>query len=150
LCHECVQILCCAISARKAAIQKIFKNHSWVMFCCRRKLYMHWKYDSQFCLFSSFRVRLLDDTLRFRNCGARKPSVGQFGHIQTKAYVGLFQLYPTSLPCHSRRHVEKPRRIQLRSPNIRFGITSTMYTSITTTKDIKHSFTHSWRQSSRS
>jgi hypothetical protein len=29
-----------------------------------------------------------------------------FGHIQCQAHIGLFQLYLTSLPCHSCRHVE--------------------------------------------
>jgi hypothetical protein len=32
--------------------------------------------------------------------------LGHFGHFQGHAHVGLFQLYPTSLPCNSSRHVE--------------------------------------------
>jgi hypothetical protein len=50
--------------------------------------------------------RHLEQILCFLDCGARNLRVGQSGHIQSQAHVGLFQLYPTSLPCHSTRHVE--------------------------------------------
>jgi len=46
------------------------------------------------------------------NCRARKAFFGHFGHIQRQAHVVLFQLYPTSLPCHSCRHVENLQDIR--------------------------------------
>jgi hypothetical protein len=44
--------------------------------------------------------------LNFLYSGARKLAFGHFAHIQCQAHVGLFELYVTSLPCHSSRHVE--------------------------------------------
>jgi len=40
-----------------------------------------------------------------------KPLYGLFGHIQGEAHVGLFQLYPTSLPCHCSRYIENLQAI---------------------------------------
>jgi len=62
-------------------------------------------------LFLDFGARFLDQILHFLYCGTHKPFFGHFGHIQCQAYVGLFQLYTTSLPCHSSRHVENLQEI---------------------------------------
>jgi len=43
--------------------------------------------------------------------GVRKSFFGHFGQIQLQAHVGLFQLYPTSLPCRSCNHVENLQAI---------------------------------------
>jgi hypothetical protein len=57
-------------------------------------------------LFSGFAAWFLDEILCFLYWGVQKAFFGHFGHIQRQAHDGLFQLYLTSLPCHSRRHVE--------------------------------------------
>jgi hypothetical protein len=62
-------------------------------------------------LFSDFGGSFLNKLLCFLYGGARKPAFGHFCHIQGKAHVGLFQLYPTSLPRHSSRHVENLQEI---------------------------------------
>jgi len=46
------------------------------------------------------------EIFRFLNCSARTSFFRHLGHIQCQVHVGLFQLYLTSLPCHSCRHVE--------------------------------------------
>jgi hypothetical protein len=53
-----------------------------------------------------FGAWFLIEIFRFLNCGARKAFCGHFGHIQRRAHVGLFQLYPTSMPCRSCSYVE--------------------------------------------
>jgi hypothetical protein len=62
-------------------------------------------------LFSDFGARLLDQLLHFFYYGMRKPDFGHFCHIQDQAHVRLLKLYLTSLPCHSRRHVENLQEI---------------------------------------
>jgi len=64
------------------------------------------KFNTPRVLFSDLGVWFLDAIFHFFYCGAWKAFFGHFGHIQRQAHVGLFQLYPTSLPCHSCRHVE--------------------------------------------
>jgi len=81
-------------------------KHSWVSFNCRLHFCMPRKLNTPLLLFSDFGTRFLDQIFCFHNCSAQKPFFGHFGHIQDQAHVGLFQLYPTSLPCHSSRHVE--------------------------------------------
>jgi len=53
----------------------------------------------------------LYEIFRIFNCGVWKAFFGYFGHIQRQAHVGLFQLYLTSLPCHSCRHVKNVQDI---------------------------------------
>jgi hypothetical protein len=59
------------------------------------------KYNIPLPPFFALSMWFLHYLLHFLYCSARKPSFGQFGHIQTKTDVGLFMLYPTSLSCHS-------------------------------------------------
>jgi hypothetical protein len=49
---------------------------------------------------------LLDEIFLFFYCGARIAIFVHFGQLQHQAHVGLFQLYPTTLPSHICRHVE--------------------------------------------
>jgi hypothetical protein len=69
-------------------------------------LFMPRKLNTPFLLFSDLGAWFLNAIFRFLYCGARKAFFGHFGHIQPQAHVRLFQPYPTSLPCHSFRHVE--------------------------------------------
>jgi hypothetical protein len=43
--------------------------------------------------------------LGFLHCSAWTPSFGNICHINGQAHVGLFQLFPTSWPCHRSRDV---------------------------------------------
>ena len=64
------------------------------------------KLNTPLLFFSDLGTWFLYEIFHFLNCGARKAFFGHFGHIQRQAHVGLFQLYPTSLPCHCCRQVE--------------------------------------------
>jgi len=105
------RILCCTILAWKAAGRMIFVNHCRVSF--HRSLYhlMPRKLNSSLLLFSDFGARFLNQLLCFLYCSTRKAAISYFRHIQGQAHVGLFPLYPTSLPRHSRRHVENQQEI---------------------------------------
>ena len=93
--------LCCAILARKTPVRLIFPNHGRV-FCYRSlHLVMPRKHNTPHRLLSNFSEWSLHLLLRFHNGSAQKPGCSHFGHIQGKKHVGLFQLYPTSLSCHS-------------------------------------------------
>jgi len=46
-----------------------------------------------------------------------KTRLWPFGHNQGNVHVGLFQLFLTSLPCHSRRHVENQQESSCCSKN---------------------------------
>jgi len=101
----CQQILCGAVLARKASVRMVLTKHKRVSFYRSFQLFMPRKPNSPLLLFLDFGTRFLDEVLRNLHCGVHKPSCGHFGHIQGQAHVGLFQLYPTSLPWHSSRHV---------------------------------------------
>jgi hypothetical protein len=62
-------------------------------------------------LFSNLSSWFRNEKFHFLYCGAQKAFFGHFGHIQRQAHVGLFQLYLTSLPCHSCRPVENLQNI---------------------------------------
>jgi len=102
----CLRILCSAIMARKAAGRLVMTKHCWVSLYCSLHLFMPRKLNTPLLQFSDPGAWFLNEIFRFLNCGARKAFCGHFGHIQCQEHVGLFQLYPTSLPCHSCRHVE--------------------------------------------
>ena len=80
-------ILCCAILARKAAVRVIFPNHCRVSFHGSLPLVMPGKHSTPLLLFSNFAVWILDQFLRFLNCGTRKPFFCHFGHFQGKTHV---------------------------------------------------------------
>jgi len=71
------------------------------------------------------------------------PSFGHFGHIQGKAHVGLFQLYPTSLPRPSCTHAENRQEIRCRFQNQDLAISSTIYDSVAFSRVLKACFVHS-------
>ena len=101
-----LRILCGAIFARKAAGRLVLTKPCWVSLYRSLYLFMPSNLYTPHLLFSDLGVWFLDEVFRFVYCGTRKALFGDFGHIQRQAHVGLFQLYPTSLPCHSCRHIE--------------------------------------------
>jgi hypothetical protein len=102
----CLQLLCGAILARKAARHLVMTKHSWVSLYRSLHLFMPRKLNTPLLLCSDLGAWFHSEIFCFLYCGARKAFFGHFGHILCQALVGLFQLYPTSLPCHSCRHVE--------------------------------------------
>jgi hypothetical protein len=102
----CLQILCGAILSRKAARRLVMTKHCRVSLYRRLHLFMPRRINTPLLLFSDLSAWFLNEIFCFLYCGARKAFFGHFGHIQRQAHVALFQLYPTSLPCHSCRHVE--------------------------------------------
>jgi len=56
----CLQIICCAILARKAAIHVIFKNDCWLSRHCGLQLFKPWRLDIPHHLLSDFGVKFLD------------------------------------------------------------------------------------------
>jgi len=101
-----LHISCSAILARKGSIALVWMKHSQVSMYGSVHLSMPRKLNSPLRLFSDFSATRLDLILHFCYCGEQNISFRHFGHIQGKAHVGLFQLYPTTLPCHRSRHVE--------------------------------------------
>src|SRR5882757_3457903 len=144
-----LRILCCTILAWKAAGRMIFVNHCRVSFHRSLHLLMPRKLNSSLLLFSDFGARFLNQLLRFLYCGARKPAFGHFRHIPGKAHVGLFQLYPTSLPRHSRRHVENLQEISCYFKIEASAITSNIYDSVASSTVFKACLVHSWGPLSR-
>jgi len=102
----CLLIVCGAILARKASIRLIMTKHRQVSFHCRLHLFMPQILNTPLLPFSDFGARYLHQIQCFLYCWAPKPAFGHFSHIQYQGHVRLFQLYTTSLSCHSSRHVE--------------------------------------------
>jgi len=88
--------------------------------------------------------RFFDQIVCFLYCGLHKLSSCHFGHIQGQADVRLFQLYLTSLLCHSSRHVENLPEISCCFEQWDSAITSTIYACIASSQVIKACFIHSW------
>jgi len=107
----CLQILCGAILARKAAGLLVLIKHSRVSLYRSLQLFMPRKLNTPLLLFSDLSTWVLNEIFCFLYCGAREAFFGHFAHIQQQAHVGLFQQYPTSLPCHSCRDVANLRDI---------------------------------------
>jgi len=107
----CLQILCGAILARKAGGQLVMTKHCQVSLYRSLHHLMPRKLNTSLLLFSDLGVWSLNEIFCFLYCGARKAFFGHFGHIQPQAHVGLFQLYPTSSPYDSCRHVENLQEI---------------------------------------
>jgi len=102
----CLLILCGAILARKAAGRVVLTNHCQVSLYCSLHLFMLRKLNTPVLLFLDLGAWFFNEIFRFLYCGTWIAFFGHFGCIQSQAHVGLFQLYSTSLPCHSSRHVE--------------------------------------------
>jgi len=139
----CLGILCCARLSRKPAARVIFPKHSRVSFPRSLHLFVPRDLHSPPLLFSDFGPTFPNQVLRFLYCGAQKPSFGHPGHTQGKAHVRLFKLYPTSLPCHSCRHVEKLHEISCCIYISDSAITSTKYPSLASSRVVKACFVHS-------
>jgi len=102
----CKRILCGAILAWKAAGRLVLTKHCQVSLYHSSHLFVPRKLNTPLLLFSDLGAWFLNEVFRFLDCGTRKAFFGHFGHNQSPAHVGLLQLYLTSLPCHSCRHVE--------------------------------------------
>ena len=107
----CLRILYSTISARKESGCLVLTKHSLVSFYRSFHLFMPRKHNTPLLLFSDLGARFQNLELCFHHCGGRQPSIGNFCQIQGQLHIGLFKLYPTSLPCHSSRHVENLQEI---------------------------------------
>jgi len=103
---SCLQILCSAILGRMASGSVVLTKHSQVSCYRSLHLFMPTKLNTRHLHFSDLGARFLDYELRFRYSRVQWSAFGHFCLVQGQAHVGLFQLYPTSFPCHSSRHVE--------------------------------------------
>jgi len=102
----CLRIHWGAILAWKAAGRLVLTKHCRVPLYCSLYLFVTRKLHTPLLLFSDLGAWVLNEVFRFLDSGTRNALFGHFGHIQRRAHVGLLHLYPTSLPCHSCRHVE--------------------------------------------
>jgi len=107
----CLQILWGAILARKAAGRLDLTKHCRVSLYRSLHLVMPRKLNTPLLPFPDLGAWFLNKIFCFLYCGAQKAFFGHVGHIQCQAHVRLFQLYPTSLPCHRCRHVENLQAI---------------------------------------
>jgi len=106
-----LRILCGAILPRKASVCEVLPELSRVSLYPRLHFAMRRRHNSPVLLFSDFGVSLVEPVLCFYYRGAWKPFFGHFRHVQGQVDVGLFQLYQTSLHCHSSRYVENQQEI---------------------------------------
>jgi len=141
--RACLRILCGAILARKAARRLVLTKHCQVSLYCSLYLVMPRILYTPLLVFSNLGPWFLNEIFRFLYCGARKAFFGHFGHIQRQAHVGLFQLYLTSLPCHSYRYVENLQDISCCFQGWNSAVTSTIYASVASSKVINPCFVHS-------
>ena len=102
----CLRILSCAIWARPASGSVGLTKHSGVSFYGSLQVIILRKLNFLYLLYSNFVARYRDQILRFRYCATRQPSSSLFVHTEIQPHVGLFHLYPTSMTCHSSRHVD--------------------------------------------
>jgi len=105
------RILWRTILAWTASGRLLLTKHSRVSFYCRVHISMPRNLNTPLLLYSDVGVRWCDRTLGFLCCRSQKAFLGHFRYIQSKPYVGLFQLYLTSLPWHSSRHVANIQEI---------------------------------------
>jgi len=139
----CLWILCGAILARKASGRVVLMKYNRVSFYPSLHLCMPRKLNTVLLPFSDLSTWFLNQLLCFFHYSRRKPSFGHFGHIQGEAYVGLSQLYTTSLHCHRSRQVEYLQQISSCFKQWDAAITSTIYTTIASSKVTKAWFLYS-------
>ena len=123
----------------------VLRKHSRVSFYRCFHLLVPRKLNTQVHLFSDLSVTFLDQILRFLYCSMGNPFFGHCGPVQGQAHVGLFLLYTTSLPCHCSRHVRYLQEISCYFKQWDVAITSTIYTSVASSKVIRACFVHSRR-----
>jgi len=133
--------LCCAIWASKATVCVILQKHCWVSCYPSRHLSMSEKLNSLSCYFLYFCVMGLHIMMCFLYCSMSTTLFGWFGHVQGKVHVRLYLLYPTSLPCHSGRHVENIQEISWFF-KWDLDITSTTYALVDSSMVFNASFVH--------
>jgi len=92
--------------SRKVSGQVDLMKHRRVSFYHSLHHIMPSRVNTLLLLFSDFGMRFLHQIFYFPYCRLWKTSFGHFGHIQGQVHLGLFQLYPMSMPRHSSRHVE--------------------------------------------
>jgi hypothetical protein len=92
--------------AWKAAGRLVMTKHCRVALYHTLHLFMPKKLKTPHLLFSDLGAWFLKEIFCFLNCGACKSLFAHFAQIQHQAHVGLFQVYLTSSPCQSCRHVE--------------------------------------------
>jgi len=107
----CLQILCGAILAKKASVHVILIKRGLVSFYRSLHQFMPRKLNNPLLLLAGLGARFLDQILRFLYCDEQKSPFGYSPHIEGQSHVGLFQLYPTSLPCYSTRNVDNLQEI---------------------------------------
>jgi hypothetical protein len=90
----------------KAAGRLVMTNQCRVSLYRPPHLFLPRKLNTPLLLICDLGPWFLHEMIRFLFRGTLEAWFGHFGHIQPKAHVGLFQLYPTSSPCHSCRHLE--------------------------------------------
>jgi len=139
----CLGFLCCSIVARTAVVSLIFPKYSWVSFHCRLHIATLQKYNSPHLLFSDFGATYLDQAWRFLYWVTQKSSFGHFGLIQGKMHGRLFWLYPTSLPCHTCRHVDDLQELSSCIHISDSAINSTQYVSVALSNVVTACFVHS-------
>jgi len=101
------------------------------------------KLNSSHLLISDFSAIFPIQLLPFLKCGVRKPFFGRFRHNHSEAHVGLSQLYPTSLPRHSSRHVANLQEISCCCWKEDLAITSTIYESVASSRVFEACLIHS-------
>jgi len=141
-CPGCLWIVCSAILARKASGHMVLTKHSRVSFHPSLLLSISRKLNTLHLLFPDLGMRFLDQVLYLLYCGTRKCIFGHSGHIQGQAHVGLFQLYPISLPCHRSRHVEYQQKISCWFKYWDPAITSITYTPVLSSEVVEGCFFH--------
>jgi len=139
----CLWILRVAILARKASGCVVSTKHSRVSCCRSLHLFMPRRVDTPLLLFLDHGARLPDQISCFPDCRGQKSIFGHLGHIEGQEYGGLFQLYPTSFPCHSSRHIEYLQESSCCFEQWDSAITSTIYAAIASPKEIQACFVHS-------
>jgi len=138
-----MQIRCCALLARKAAVHVVFTNHSQVSFYCSLPHSTPRNTNFSLLLFSDFGTRFLVQVLGLELHSTRKPSFGHFRLIQGLEHVGLYELYLISLPWHNSRHVGNLQEFSCCFWKWDSAITSTIYAYVVSTKVIDAVIFHS-------
>jgi len=101
-----LHILCGIILAWEESVEVVLRKHCRVSFFFSLHLVMTRIINVSHLPFVDFSPRFQNHILRFLHCIAWKLFICHFGHIQDMAFVGLFQLDPTSLSCESSRYVK--------------------------------------------
>jgi len=128
--------------ARKESVHVVLMKHSWVSFHRSLQPLITSKFNTPVLHFSKFGVRFIGQALCNVYCSAQKPSCGYCGYLQGQVHIRMFQLDPTSLPCHCSRHVENLKQISCCIKQWDAATTSTTYTPVASCMVIDACFVH--------